>query len=196
MPQFNCYCEHLVALSTQVHFAILMHPAETKKKIATGRMAHRFLKNSSLFVGTDFTHHGGVNQLLADPQFRPFLLYPTPTALTPAEVQTPRNQRPLVFLLDGTWHWARSIYRASLNLRRLPCLAFSPTRPSEFRVKRQPHPSCLSTLEAILHLSRSWGDEDLSPMHFAFEKMVERQASFSTGKATRGQRRSLLHSET
>ncbi len=47
---------------------------------------------------------------------------------------------------------AKKMYKSSLNLKELPTLAFKPETLSRFRIKRQPEPHCLSSIEAIYEI--------------------------------------------
>src|SRR5690349_2802809 len=83
-PALTCYCATLAPFASRPRFVILMHPLEAKHPVGTGRMAHRILENSQLFVGVDFTRHAEVNAILNDPGLAPMLLFPGPksTCLT------------------------------------------------------------------------------------------------------------------
>ncbi|MBL8993764.1 MAG: DTW domain-containing protein, partial [Spirochaetia bacterium] len=92
------------------------------------------------------------------PAYSPHLLYPgTPDApalnLSEGKApELPEGREMLIVLIDGTWRQARKILHDSPNLRALPRLAFTPTRPSRFLFKRQPKPECLSTIEAVYEI--------------------------------------------
>ena len=59
------------------------------------------------------------------------------------------SKTPLILVVDGTWNTARKMLRLSRNLHSVPRICFTPVRPSRFRVRKQPHPNCYSTIEAI-----------------------------------------------
>src|SRR4051794_23846260 len=75
-PDFSCYCQWLEPFDPQIHFAILMHPIEQRRRIATGRMSHLSLPNSRLIVGHRLTENAELNALLADPAHHCVMLYP------------------------------------------------------------------------------------------------------------------------
>lgn len=210
-PDFACYCADLRPFHAEVHFAILIHPIESRRRIATGRMSHLTLANSSLIEGQDFREDARVNALLADPANDCRLLYPGPGATDlgglPAEARTaaltpPAGRRLVIFVIDGTWATARKTMRLSTNLAPLPRLCFRPERPSNFRVRKQPRPECYSTLEAIHQLLefRAPGRPEHAGLLHVFERMVEKQLAFirashlSTRKVTyrREQNRRIL----
>jgi DTW domain-containing protein YfiP len=190
-PNFSCYCPDVEAFDPRLQFAILIHPIESRRRIATGRMSHLSLHHSLLIEGQDFSHNPRVNALLKDPTKDCRILYPGPQSvnlseLSPLERQqhlpTLRNpaRQPVIFVVDGTWATARKMIRQSQNLARLPRICFTPTTPSNFRVRKQPRPECYSTLEAIHHLLELIDPQ--RPEHQGllnvFDKMVEKQLSF------------------
>jgi DTW domain-containing protein YfiP len=162
-----CYCASLSPFTPAIRFVILIHPDETKRSIATGRMTHLTLENSLLLEGMDFTHHPIVNGLLRDQSNAGVVLFPAKQAITltpetPAHTLFPADKQAVVFLLDGTWQHARKIRRLSKNLHPLPTIALAPIAPSAFRVRKQPRAGCLSTLEAA-HAILDWHHTQTTP---------------------------------
>lgn len=151
-------------MATRTKFIFLMHPKEFKhEKAATGRLTHLCLNNSALRMGIEFDHDEAVQSLIQDPAYTPMLLYPGRDALNLSTLtdsnpelpvlRTRLGERPLlIFLLDATWALGRKMLKLSPTLQRLPRLMFTPAAPSRYIIKQQPHPSCLSTLEATHEL--------------------------------------------
>jgi DTW domain-containing protein YfiP len=198
-PDFGCYCAQVRRFDPGMKFAILIHPIEFHRRIATGRLSHLCLENSELIMGHDFSADVRVNALLADRRWFPVLLYPggasrnlTPMTGVERAALLPRDRRPLVFVVDGTWATARKMVRLSANLNRLPRVCFTPPRLSNFRVRRQPKPFCYSTVEAIHHtiellgpacgLDLSGGEHD--HLLRVFDHMVERTLARREGRKT------------
>lgn len=155
-PSGFCYCAKIRPLDLDLRFAILIHPLEEKRPIATGRMAHLCLKDSLLIEGDDYSDDEQVNALMADPQNHCVILYPGEgsTDLTPLSPQErralfPQNKRIVIFAIDGTWNSARRTMFRSQNLKKLPQIRFTPSTPSRIRVRQQPEKHCYTTLEAI-----------------------------------------------
>jgi DTW domain-containing protein YfiP len=96
-----------------------------------------------------------------------------------------------LFVIDGTWATARKTMRLSQNLRSLPQICFTPPGPSNFRVRKQPRPECLSTIEAVHHsielLGESVGFDVKSRKHdqllTLFDQFVDRQISYVSSSA-------------
>ncbi|MES2965621.1 MAG: tRNA-uridine aminocarboxypropyltransferase [Bdellovibrionota bacterium] len=193
-PSFGCYCAHVRKFDPGLRFVILIHPIEVKRRIATGRMSHLCLERSILVAGQDYTDSAQVNEVLADPRLQPFILYPGNEArnlskMSPAEraEMIDEKREPVIFVIDGTWATARKMMRSE-NLRKLPRICFSPEKPSAFRVRKQPAPGCVSTIEAIhrtIELFDGMSGVDASSRHHdglldVFEVMVQRQLKFVT----------------
>ena len=156
-PKPHCWCGSIAPMATRTHVVFLMHPKEWKQeKAATGRLTHLCLTNSVIHVGIGFDQHVEVQRLIADPQNFAVLLYPGVSALNLSSGQlTPAalgGRRLVVFLLDATWSLGRKMLRLSPSLQRLPKIMFTPAAPSRYVIKHQPHPGCLSTLEATHEL--------------------------------------------
>ena len=187
-------------MPTRTKFVILMHPYEFKRvKANTGRLTHLCLRDSELHLGINFDAHEAVQALINDPQNFPVLLYPSRGArdLSKGELHAAdfAGRRLVVFLLDATWRLVRPMLRESLTLQRLPRIMFSNAAPSRYRIKRQPEPGCLSTLEAthelLLALSRSGLDAYPQPEQLLglFQRMQDFQIRRTAENALSGDRR-------
>lgn len=193
-PGLTCYCRHLRSFDPKIHFGILIHWREARKRIATGRIAHRCLENSLLLEGYDYTNHEKVNALIRNPALHCVVLYPGEGSVNLSELAEservslfPRDKELVVFVIDGTWITARKTMQRSLNLAKLPRISFLPPGPSRFRVRKQPKPECYSTIEAVHHtielLGASRGFDLKSRAHDGlldvFDKMVEQRLELS-----------------
>jgi len=193
-PALTCYCRHLRSFDPGIRFAILIHWREAQKRIATGRLAHRCLKNSLLLSGYDYTDHEKVNELIADPALHCVVLYPGEGSVNLSERSEeergalfPPEKELVVFVIDGTWITARKTMQRSQNLSRLPRISFLPPRPSRFRVRKQPKAECYSTIEAVHHtielLGNVRGFDVNSRRHDrlldVFDKVVEQRLELS-----------------
>ncbi len=156
-PKALCLCPDEPPMPTRTRIVLLMHPMEYRReKCNTGRLSCLNLENSEIIPGIAFDSHPRVRELADDPANYPVLLYPGPGAADlstggfPAE--TLGGRRLVAFLIDATWACSRKVLEASPGLLRLPRLMFTPSSPSRYRIKRQPRPECLSTLETIHEL--------------------------------------------
>lgn len=192
-PEFSCYCVAIQTFDPLIQFVILIHPIEFFRRIASGRMSHLVLEGSYLLKGQDYSADEKVNEILADPKNHCMILYPGigATNLSAAKKDDiselfPKNKRITIFVIDGTWATARKTVRQSTNLQALPRICFSPTAPSNFRVRKQPAEHCVSTIEAIHetielvgpHCGFDTTTRNHDRLLFAFDHMVERQLEF------------------
>jgi DTW domain-containing protein YfiP len=198
-PKSLCWCASIQPMASRTKFVFLMHPKEYKQeKAATGRLTHLCLANSELHVGVEFDRHEAVQDLLADPQNFPVLLYPGETARNLSTGALPANElggrRLVVFLLDGTWSCARKMLKLSPSLQRLPRIMFTATHASRYVIKQQPQEGCLSTLEAthelLLALEHAGLDEYAQPAQLLclFQRMQDFQMRCATDPNRSGYR--------
>lgn len=189
----TCYCSKLKPFYPKMKFVILIHQLEIDRKIATGRLSHLILEKSELISGHDYSLNQRVNELVQDEQYHPVVLFPgegsvnlTPLSFEEKQSLFPQNKTLLVFVIDGTWATARQTMRMSSNLIKLPRISFELTKPSHFRVRKQPKPEFCSTVEAIYQmielLGSSRGFDLTTRVHDnlmdVFNYMVEQQLSF------------------
>jgi DTW domain-containing protein YfiP len=176
-PSTVCYCPALPSLATRTRVVVLQHPRERRVGIGTGRMAHLSLPGSVLRVGVDFTDDAVLAAALAGPA-PAYVLYPRPGAVSPAEL--PRDTPITLVVLDGTCSQARKLLHRNPVLARLPGIAFAPSAPSNYRIRRQPAPFCVSTIEALAETLAALepGGERFERLREPFEVMVSRQEHF------------------
>lgn len=172
-PAALCYCAHLPSLETRARIVILQHPRESRVPIGTARMAHLALPNSELHAGIEFDQHPRVSELRARPGT--MLLFPGEGALDPARL--PAGALEHLIVIDGTWAQARKVLKLNPALRALPRLGLKPSRPGNYRIRLEPAPECLATIEAI---STVLGVLERDPARFetmlaAFTFMVDEQ---------------------
>lgn len=179
-------------LATRTRVVVLQHPRERDKPIGTARIAAQCLTSAEIFVGVDFAGDARLKALLADEARPAVLLYPGPSARDLA-AEPPEGPVTLV-VIDGTWHQARSLLRRNPELSALPRYAFTPPRPSEYRIRRAPRVDYVSTIEAVaFSLALLEGDPARGELLLApFRSMVDVQLDFaarSTGGRKRERRR-------
>lgn len=204
-PKKHCLCGGARPFATRTRFVILMHSKEAhKQRTGTARLAKLCLTNAELLIGKDFTKDERVNSLLRDPAYAPFLLYPGPAAVsfsTLARERLPAGKTPLVFVVDGTWRGAKSLLNKNRSILALPRVSFSANYVSQFKIKKQPLPHCVSTIEAIYYLckeAQEAGYEDLGAreenLMTLFKNLVDTQLDYQKGKGRRreGERRAGL----
>ena len=146
--------------------------------VSTCRLAHLSLPNSELHVAMGPEGNARLEAMAREPGTA--LLFPGAEATDVRDVATP--PRTLV-VVDGTWNNARKLVARSSLIAALPRIGFTPARPSNYRIRREPAPHCVSTIEAVAHVLDAL---DASPGRFTpilgvFDRMVELQLAFIRG---------------
>jgi DTW domain-containing protein len=196
----TCLCPHIRSFETDSRFLILMHPKEFKKeKIGTGRFTHLILKNSKIIVDVGFDQNDEFQKCLLDESYESFVLYPGEEAinLSGSDLREKLGRKKKQFIvIDGTWPCAKKMMKLSTCLHQIPRVSFKVARTSEFSIKHQPHPACLSTVESIhqvlLDLNRAGvehteGKED--NLMQVFRETVRMQKELASDPAKEGYRR-------
>jgi DTW domain-containing protein len=178
-PCSVCLCSSLVEVSTRTRIVILQHPRESGVPIGTARLAALAFTNSELHVGVEFGESPRVSALLDAPETTAILLYPG-RGSRDLERDPPAGPVTL-FVIDGTWWQSAKILKRNSQLLRLPRYALSPKALSRYRIRREPAPHCVSTIEAVvdaivaLEGVESGARAALAP----FDALVEHQLRFA-----------------
>jgi len=188
-PTPHCLCGVIPTVDNRTPVVILQHPRERTHPFNTARLAELGLRQVEVLVDH-------LSRLRRDPS--PLgaldgaaLLYPARdardvTTLGPGEA--PRR----LFVIDGTWHHARTLYRDIPVLGTLPHLTLPSHLRSAFQIRQQPDVHCLSTIEAVVFALRALEPDTagLEGLLASFDAMQGRQLAFprNTGR-TRKQTR-------
>lgn len=189
-PLKTCYCRYITPVDTGIKFVFLMHPKEAfKQKTGTGRLASLTLTGSEIIIGINFTDNERLNALISGKgefaRYFPVMLYPAKDAYftdTSAFADAIGDRQLLVIVVDATWFFAQKMVNLSANLHHLPKLSFKNEYRSQFIIKTQPDPACLSTIESSYYLIEELKktgiarrDADQSGLMDVFHQMVEFQ---------------------
>ena len=186
-PLGVCVCARISVLPTRTRILLLQHARERRVGIGTARMAHLALPGSVLRVGIDFSADPAVRAALAEPDTH--VLFPGPAA-RPIE-ELPRDRAINLVVLDGTWWQARKLLRLNPAVAALPRVAFRPSHPSGYLIRRQPADFCLSTIEALAEVLTALEPDGARFQRLLdpFAAMVERQRRFETEVGAQRHRR-------
>jgi DTW domain-containing protein len=185
-PTSVCYCRHLTTIGTRTRVVLLQHPRERDVAIGTARMASLCLPEAELHVGVRWDGSPELARALSDEARPPVLLYPGDGAIDVAK-DPPRGPVTLV-VVDGTWWQAKKVVRENRELARLPRYSFTPPSPSEYRIRKEPHESYVSTLEALVHVlgvlegDRSRFQALLTPFRAMIDAQLDCQTRFSSSR--------------
>lgn len=196
----TCVCAYLQPFQTNSRFVILMHPMEFKKeKVGTGRFSHLILKNSEIIVDVGFDQNKRFLEVLNDPNYKSVVLYPGDETidLSIPDSKEKLGAKPLQFIvIDGTWPCAKKMMKLTTSLHKVQRVSFNTKRISEFEVKHQPMPGCLSTVESIhqvlldlnkLGHEQSEGREE--NLMDVFRKTVQQQIELAKDPSRQGYRK-------
>ncbi len=160
-PRAVCYCASIPRIENRTDVLILQHMRERFHPFNTARLLHRALRKSTLLA--DHTPQLA-QRLTLSPHAG--LLYPGDDATLIADL--PAEQRPeQLVVLDGTWHHAKTLLRDIPQLQTLPRFKLLPTAPSEYRIRREPTATALSSLEATVAALRV-----LEPDTAGFDRLI------------------------
>lgn len=153
-PVVVCYCAHIVPVPTRTRLVLVQHRRERDVPIGTLRMAELALPNSAVFIGVnDLDSDAGLRAALSAPDT--YLLFPGKDAIDVTDLAASRapDAGPITLVVvDGTWWQAQSLVRKTKLLQTLPLVRFTPPRPSDYRIRKEPAEHCVSTIEAIAHM--------------------------------------------
>ncbi|MEZ4391636.1 MAG: tRNA-uridine aminocarboxypropyltransferase [Polyangiales bacterium] len=175
MPPSVCWCDHAVSLRSRTRVVILQHPREAKVAIGTVAIAARCLPDARVERGVRFDPAALQEILYGDPARPPVILFPTDDARDLRD--EPFAHDVTLVLLDGTWSLAAKLLKHNEALRALPRVRFSPTRPSQYRIRKEPAEHCVASIEALAEaLGALEGDpEKFSALLAPFAAMVDHQ---------------------
>lgn len=171
-PQDLCFCDQIPSIANRTQILILQHVKERFHAFNTARIVRKALRNCELIV--DQTTR------LANRSF-PFLkstgiLYPGEDSILLSDLSEQQRPDQLV-VLDGTWHHSKTFMKQIPVLQQLPRFRLEPTAPSNYRIRKEPTESALSTLEATVAALKELEPEtkDLDRLLAAFDSMVDGQ---------------------
>lgn len=169
-----------------------------KEKVGTGRFSHLILENSKVVVDVGFDENAEFQAILNDPEYESYVLYPgvEPIDLGTDVLAQKVTKKAQFIVIDGTWPCAKKMMKLTTSLHHVPRVSFKSDRISEFKVKHQPMPGCLSTVESIhqvlLDLNRM-GMENTNPAHEnlmdVFRHTVNQQMDLAKDPSRQGYRK-------
>jgi len=154
-------CALRPVVATRAALCLIMAEFEPLKPSNTGWLIADVVPDTVAFSWSRMAVDPALLDLLADPQWQPYLVFPgefaapervvTELLPAPADAGPALQRRPLFVLLDGTWSEARKIFRKSPYLNALPVLSLRPDQLSRYRLRRSTHEHhfCTSEVAAL-----------------------------------------------
>lgn len=158
-----CMCAWQPKVTAQSAVCLLMYDAEPLKPTNTGWLIADVVPDTFAFSWSRTEVDQNILNLLADPQWQPYVVFPEEYVATERVVHDVSHaqlkasgKRPLFIVLDGTWTEARKMFRKSAYLLDLPVLSLQPDDISHYRLRRSTREEHLCTAEVTalcLHLA-------------------------------------------
>ena len=150
----HCMCATRLVVPTRAGMCLLMADIEPLKPTNTGWLVADVVPDTFAFGWARTETDPALLALLADPQWRPVVVFPGEYAAPGRVVDTVASgdgRRPLFILLDATWSEARKMFRKSPCLDAFPVLSLRPDQASQYilrRSRRDDH-FCTSEVAAL-----------------------------------------------
>ncbi|MFO0917631.1 MAG: tRNA-uridine aminocarboxypropyltransferase [Planctomycetaceae bacterium] len=144
-----CFCAQIPQIELRTRVIILMHTSEEVLPSNTARLVARSLTNSEIRINGRKGDRLSTLGLIEDSR-QSLLLYPSAeaTELSPEFVST--LTRPVNLIVpDGKWRQTQKFARRESALAGIPQVRVPIGEPSRYRLRTQPNPKSLCTLEAI-----------------------------------------------
>jgi DTW domain-containing protein len=182
-PAVACICVATTRVANRTGITILQHPHERFHAVGTERIARLGFANIRVELLAPWDDAGAIRARIPSGAA---LLYPGPGACEVASL-TRGQIPPHLVIIDGTWFQAKKVYAAHSWLAELPQVRLSPSSPSRYRVRREPQPMYVATIEAIVEALRILEPHTigLEGLLQSFVAMVDRQAQFQFGQSSR-----------
>lgn len=158
-----CICAWQPRVAVHSAVCLLMHDTEPLKPSNTGWLIADVVPDTFAFGWARTEVDPALLDLLADPHWQPYVVFPQEYAQAHQQVvhelqrrvsQTDdavaEQKRPLFIVLDGTWHEARKMFRKSVYLHHLPILSLRPEQISRYHLRRSVNLEHLCTAEVMV----------------------------------------------
>jgi hypothetical protein len=141
----HCMCALRPTVPTRSGVCLLMADIEPLKPSNTGWLIADVVADTFAFGWARTETDPALLQLLSDPQWQPYVVFPADYAAPhrvvhslqrPCVGEGETGKRPLFILLDATWAEARKMFRKSPYLDHLPVLSLQPDQVSQYRLRR------------------------------------------------------------
>jgi DTW domain-containing protein len=144
----DCICALIPSLAPSTRLALLVHYREARKPTNTGLLAARALAGSTVGIVGD--RERPLELPIVRPGERGVLLFPADDAVPIADIK----QADVLVVPDGNWRQASKLRARVPGLAELPCVFLPDAPPTTYRLRSEPRPGGLATLEAIAHALR------------------------------------------
>ena len=170
-----CLCPHIQQIDNRWPIHILQHPNETRHAIGTAKIVQLSLKNCETHICKQIDPGSNFEQWLE--KKNPILIYPGEDAEGLDTLQSQPDRT--LLLIDASWRKSRRMLLESPQLQKLQRVCIQPNKPSNYKIRKVPDPTSLSTLEAIVEILSELEDDQkkyqplLDTMDWMINKQIE-----------------------
>lgn len=151
LARHACVCSWRPQVESQLGFCLIMHALEPLKPTNTGRLIADCITDTHAFVWSRTSADPALLDLLQDPQWQPYVVFPAEYAQAGqpvvGSIGADCGKRPLLIIIDATWTQARKMFRKSPWLDGLPVLSLHTEQLSRYRLRRSTREEHLCTVE-------------------------------------------------
>lgn len=177
-PAGYCYCSRITVVNNRIPVFILQDKRESRHALGTARMAALSLKHAEIAeVDPDRPeeHADVLARGFSQPLASPLLLYPgglEPRMAASGFAHTP----PELLVIDADWKRSRRMLHVFPQLAALPRISLSNLPGSRYRIRKEPGPNAVSTLEAIVAtLQQLEPGRDFTPLLATMDWVIDQQ---------------------
>lgn len=166
----HCVCALKPITTSESAFLLLMYDTEVLKPSNTGKLIADLIPNTFAFLWSRTTVEDKLLQVLNDPQWQPFVIFPAEYAkdgqqVFQEQVQFSPDKKPLFILLDGSWREAKKMFRKSPYLNAFPVLSIDPQQrvgehyTPKYQMRSSAKANQMATAEVAAHVLSVAGEE-------------------------------------
>ncbi|MGB0466826.1 MAG: tRNA-uridine aminocarboxypropyltransferase [Pontibacterium sp.] len=150
----GCICEFRVETEAKARFWLLTHRKEHYKPSNTGRLIVDTIRDSEVFEWSRTQPDPVFTQLLGDPAFDPYIVFPEGQDYQHRMVDFEQKpgRKPVFIILDGTWRQARRMFRHSAYLKDIPVIQPSAVQSTRYNLRKpnEGHHLCTAEVAAVM----------------------------------------------
>lgn len=152
--RFQCLCEVIPQLNSNISLALLMHPNELDRDTNTGKLLTQTLVNCHSYVWSRKQPDKKFLKLINDPDTTPLILFPGKESIEISEHLHKRssNNKLLFILLDSTWQEATKMMNKSSWLKDIPKVHLNVKQTSKYLLRKNQQAGHLCTCEVGIEL--------------------------------------------
>nr|WP_255555721.1 DTW domain-containing protein [Enterovibrio paralichthyis] len=161
---YNCLCDAVPQLNSQVRIELLMHETEAQRSTNTGQLLENALPHCRRHLWQRKAPPAALLTLLADPAAEPYLVFPGEDASELEDIiARPRSKpqaKPVHFIIvDATWQQARKMLRQSPWLQDVPTVKLPEGLVTGYTLRRNQPDGSLCTCEVGIALLEAMGEK-------------------------------------